>query len=327
MVISVMHPFTNNAGETVGAIGESALLQDIRDWLGAVTPPPPYGMGDDCAVFPSDAGNFNLVTVDALFYGQHFDDSLHPRDAGAKILKRNLSDIAAMGGKPNFAVMGLTLPARLKLEWLRYFYEGLRETAEAFQVTLLGGDLCESENSLGGHLTLLGWARRPLTRTGAKIEDAIMVTGELGGSALGKHYNFTPRIEEGIWLAELTEVHSMIDLTDGLLKDLPALVPPDCSASLERKALPVSSAAHELASDITAEAHALGDGEDYELLFTLDGDTNPGIFIKKWKESFDTELTVIGKMVGAGKAAEPGGIVDAATGEPLAMGKGYEHFG
>ncbi len=326
MVKSVMHPFTENAGQTVGAIGESALLREIRDWLGAVTPPPPQGMGDDCAVLPSDAGDFNLVTVDALFYGRHFDDSMHPSDAGAKLLKRNLSDIAAMGGKPHCAVMGLTMPARLKLEWLRNFYEGLRETAEAYQVTILGGDVCESENALGGHLMLLGCARRPLTRTGARTEDTILVTGMLGGSALGKHHNFTPRIKEGIWLAEQPEVHSMIDLTDGLLKDLPALVPSDCSAALERKALPVSAAARELASELTAEAHALSDGEDYELLFTLDGGTNPEIFIKKWKESFDTELTVIGKMVEAGEAAEPGGIVDAATGEPLAMGKGYEHF-
>jgi len=326
MVKSVMHPFTDDASQTVGAIGESALLREIRDWLGAVTPPPPQGMGDDCSVLPSGAVNFNLVTVDALFYGRHFDDSMHPRDAGAKLLKRNLSDIAAMGGKPYSAVLGLTMPARLKLDWLRSFYDGLRETAEAYHVTILGGDVCESENALGGHLMLLGHAHRPLTRTGARTEDAILVTGMLGGSALGKHYNFTPRIEEGIWLAGDPEVHSMIDLTDSLLKDLPALVPTDCSAALERKTLPVSAAARELASDLTAEAHALSDGEDYELLFTLDVGTNPEIFINKWKESFDTELTVIGKMVGAGKAAEPGGIIDAATGEPLAMGKGYEHF-
>ena len=327
MVKSVMHPFTDNAGRTVGAIGESALLREIKDWLGAVTPPPPQGMGDDCAVLPSEAGDFNLVTVDALFYGRHFDDSMHPRDAGAKLLKRNLSDIAAMGGKPHCAVLGLTMPARLKLDWLRSFYDGLRETAEAYHVTILGGDVCESENALGGHLMLLGHAHRPLTRTGARTDDAILVTGMLGGSALGKHYNFTPRIVEGLWLAEQPEVNSMIDLTDGLMKDLPALAPPDCSAALDLEALPVSAAAIELATDLTAEAHALSDGEDYELLFTLDAGTNPDIFIKKWKENFDTELTVIGKMVGAGETAEPGRIIDATTGEPMAMGKGYEHFG
>ena len=103
-----MPPFTSHRAESVIAHGELRLIAEIRRWLGDVSPRTPFGIGDDCAVIPPTK-NQQLVTTDPVIYGQHFDDSLPPRAVGAKLLKRNLSDIAAMGGRPVAAVVSLAL--------------------------------------------------------------------------------------------------------------------------------------------------------------------------------------------------------------------------
>ncbi len=329
-----MHPFTNIQANSVGSLGESALLKEIRKWLGSAAPLAPLGMGDDCAVLPKNkkaASQQQLATVDALVYQKHFDDSAHPRKVGAKLLKRNLSDIAAMGGTPQHALLGLMLPATLRLDWLQDFTHGIREVAEKWEVALVGGDLCETENTLGGHLTLLGYAENPLLRVGGKLGDHILVTGELGGSLLGKHLDFQPRLREGQWLATRKEVHSMIDVTDGLLKDLPDLAPSDCRAGIDLNLLPISAAACQLSlsSEKSPQHHALGDGEDYELLFTLDGETDLEKFIADWSQQFKTPLTGIGKLVAKSEVTQVpvGKIIDLKTGEAIDLEGGYEHFG
>ncbi len=324
-----MHPFTNIPADAVGNVGEKKLLHKINEWLGPTSPPAPLGMGDDCAVLPASGGRCQLATVDALVYKQHFDDSAHPKAAGAKLLKRNLSDIAAMGGSPQFALLGLMLPSTLRLDWLKAFTCGLREEAEKWGVALVGGDLCETKTSLGGHLTLLGSAERAVLRQGGQKGDHILITGELGGSLLGNHLTFQPRLREGQWLATRTEVHSMIDVTDGLLKDLPALVPPGCAAGIFPETLPVSAAARQLAlkSGKTPEHHALGDGEDYELLFTLSIETDLEYFIGQWGKQFKTPLTCIGKLVAKSSENLEGKIIDLKTGNAVELEGGYEHFG
>src|SRR3954471_10874438 len=119
-----MHPFTKRSDESVSAWGEEKLIMAIRRWLGAVSPRSPFGIGDDCAVLAA-ARRPQLITVDPVVYGRHFDDRVAPRGVGAKLLKRNLSDIAAMGGRPTAAVLALTLDARISRTWLEKFYRGL----------------------------------------------------------------------------------------------------------------------------------------------------------------------------------------------------------
>ena len=319
-----MSPFADNPAAGVGALGELALLRSIRRWLGPAAPLSPHGMGDDTAVTTARA---NLLTVDSIAHGRHFDDGARPEQVGAKLLKRNLSDIAAMGGTPHDAVLALFLPRNTSLEWLEGFTRGLRDCALAHGTRISGGDLTETDGFLGGALTLTGFSERPLLRTGASIGAAVYVTGVLGGSIRGQHLDFAPRLAEGRFLAARPEVLSCIDVTDGLAKDLPALLGDGLAAALDVASLPASTASRELAADDPERLvdHILGDGEDYELLFTVDAAADYGAFEAAWRAGLSTPLTRIGKIV---SRREPGiSLLNARDGTPLRTRSGYEHFG
>ena len=115
--MNAVHPFTKNPRQSVSALGEEKLIAAIRRWLGAASPRAPFGIGDDCAVLPA-AKSKQLITVDPVIYREHFDDTIPPRAVGEKLLKRNLSDLAAMGGRPRAAVVALALDPRTSVRWL-----------------------------------------------------------------------------------------------------------------------------------------------------------------------------------------------------------------
>ena len=119
-----MHPFAKNASDSVAALGEERLIAAIRRWLGSASPRSPFGIGDDCAVLPAAQGK-QLITVDPVIYREHFNDAIPPRAVGEKLLKRNLSDLAAMGGRPRAAVVALALDPHTSVRWLEQFYRGL----------------------------------------------------------------------------------------------------------------------------------------------------------------------------------------------------------
>lgn len=284
-----MHPFAKKSADSVTAFGEARLITAIRRWLGAASPRAPFGIGDDCAVLPAARGP-QLITVDPVIFGRHFDAAVPPRAVGAKLLKRNLSDLAAMGGCPSAAVLALTLDPHTSLAWLEQFYRGLAACARRYRVPIVGGDLAQADGVLAASLTLLGAAAGPrvVTRTGARIGDSIYVTGVLGRSlASGHHFAFHPRLAEGAWLAGRPEVRAMMDVSDGLAKDLGALTPPHAKPALEPDALPLRRGA-----DLRA---ALTDGEDYELVFALAAHTDAVAFARAWHRRFPrTRLTNIG---------------------------------
>lgn len=322
-----MNPFdTKKPSGTLAALGEVELLEKIRVWLGDSAPASPHGMGDDTAVLPR--ANANLVTTDSLVHGRHFDDSITPELAGAKLLKRNLSDIAAMGGEPREAVMAGFLPPATRLAWLEAFTRGLAQCAREYQVPVAGGDLTQTDGFLGFNLTLLGHSPEPLLRTGAAIGDTLWVTGELGGSLRGKHVRFFPRLKAGQWLARRSrqEIRALIDVTDGLAKDLPALLPPDGAASLDLEELPVSRDAEAIAKESGRPvlAHVFTDGEDYELLFATHQRVDAHVFQTEWESCLDLPLHRIGTIISrAGDAL----FLDSESGNALNFGTGYEHFG
>lgn len=307
-----MHPFTPGPRDRVDTLGESGLIAAIRHWLGTSCPPSPAGIGDDCAVVPS-ARRRQLLTVDPVIFGRHFDARVPPAAVGAKLLKRNLSDIAAMGGSPRVAVVSLCLDRATRVRWLRDFHRGLATTARRFGVALVGGDVAEAPGVLIATLTLLGEAggKRVLTRVGARAGDWIAVTGRLGGSlSSGHHHRFTPRLAEGRWLAGRPEIRSMMDVSDGLGKDLSALTPPGTRAELDLGTLPRRRGC-------TVDA-ALGDGEDYELLCTISARADLAALQRAWRRRFPAvPLTVIGKF-----ARRPTG----STAPDSSRATGYEHL-
>jgi thiamine-monophosphate kinase len=306
-----MKPFTATKAASVSAWGETKLIRAISTWLGDACPLGPEGIGDDCALLAGSPKR-QLVTVDPVIYGEHFDDSLEPGAVGAKLLKRNLSDIAAMGGRPRAAVVALALDPGVSRRWLAGFYRGMARVALRYAVPVVGGDVARLKGGLVATLTLIGEATgsRVLARTGAREGDWIYVTGRLGGSRLGYHWRFLPRLAEGQWLAGRAEVRSMIDISDGLAKDLTALTPPGCRAELLEADIPVSRSARTLArsSGRPALAHALGDGEDYELLFTVNGATARETFEQAWAREFPLRLTCLGRFVSSGRPRAAGTV-------------------
>ncbi len=308
-----MHPLSQKTSDSVAALGEERLIAGIRRWLGNASPRAPFGIGDDCAVLPASPGP-QLITVDPVIFGRHFDASVPPRAVGAKLLKRNLSDLAAMGGAPTAAVLALTLDARTSTRWLEQFYRGLAACARRFRVPIVGGDVAQADGVVAASLTLLGRAVGPrvLTRTGARPGDHIYVTGTLGGSlASGHHHRFTPRLEQGAWLAARREVRAMMDVSDGVAKDLHALTPAHAEPALLATAIP-----RRAGCDLGA---ALSDGEDYELLCIVDRDADQGQLQRAWRRTFPRlPLAAIGTFVPRGK--RPPGAVDLST------YRGYEHL-
>ncbi|MGJ8651827.1 MAG: thiamine-phosphate kinase [Opitutaceae bacterium] len=320
--------FAKNKTHSVAAIGESALIQRIQGWLKTTTPRAPHGIGDDCAVIEVLAPTQQLITTDALSFGQHFDSNVSAEDAGAKLIKRNLSDIAAMGGKPDHAVLALLCAPDTAIDWLESFFAGIRKTCEAYDLRIVGGDVSTLPiGQFSAVLTLVGTIDTAKLRSSAHIGDHIYVTGALGGSILNKHYTFTPRLNEGAWLAQHPSCSALMDLTDGLAKDLKALLPNDASAHLDLNAIPIAEDARKLAesSQRSPLEHAFCDGEDYELLFTVNESTASADFEQEWQQAFPKlRLSRLGRIAHGSKPSP--GLINAATNEALPWVDGFEHL-
>ena len=320
--------FTKNADESIRALAEVALIAQIRRWLGAVAPSSPQGMGDDCAVVDWPKGMKQILTTDSLSYGKHFDDSVSAHDAGAKLIKRNLSDIAAMGGRPGEALLNLLSGGDLQTDWLAAFFNGICDACQEYDLPIVGGDISTLPNGqFTAVLSLTGYSENPpLLRKGAQAGDALYVTGTLGGSLLKKHYNFKPRLTEGQWLAQSMACSALMDITDGLAKDLRELIPDGCAAYLELGKIPLSDAAHQCAntSGQSAIEHAFCDGEDYELLLAVKNDTKLEIFERQWRQKFpSTPLSQIGQIR---KSKSKAPYIDSQSNEALPWIKGFEHL-
>jgi thiamine-monophosphate kinase len=249
---------------------------EFIDWLARRVPAHPLlrvGIGDDAAQLGTTGDT--LVTVDMLNDGVDFDlrrDA--PRRIGRKALAVNLSDIAAMAGRPTAAVVSLALPREGGLELARELYAGLLPLAESYQVALAGGDTNSWDGPLAISITLLGSVtpRGALVRSGARPGDRILVTGQFGGSILGRHFDFEPRVAEALTLHDAYELHAGIDVSDGLSLDTSRIARASgCGAVLDLDRIPVSVAAGELARQDgrTPLAHALSDGEDFELVLAV----------------------------------------------------------
>lgn len=233
------------------------------------------GIGDDAAILHSASGR-TLVTADMLMDGVHFRlGESRPEAVGRKCLAVNLSDIAAMAGRPVAAFVCVALPREGGERLAKRLYDGMRPLAEQFEVAIAGGDTNTWDGPAVVSVTVLGEpvGKGPVLRSGAQPGDWLMVTGALGGSLGGRHLTFDPRVQEAAALSARVDLHAMIDLSDGLASDLRHILrESNVGAIVEGADVPISSDVDSALSEAVRLHHALTDGEDFELLFAVSPD-------------------------------------------------------
>ncbi len=328
-------------------IGEFGLIDRIGRALGEGLPDGVTGIGDDCAVIPASGTECLLVTTDMLVEGTHFlIGSISPRDLGHKSLAVNLSDIAAMGGRPDWAFVSLAVPPETPLMFLDGFYAGLRALARRNGVAILGGDTTRSPRGLVISITVTGSAdrRRIKFRSGARPGDIVALTGNIGDSAAGlriilsdmphdleadrlirKHNRPEPHLAQGAWLAGRREVGAMMDVSDGLDSDIRRIMERSaCGADIHLDKLPVSTSLirRSAAMGLDPLEIAAAGGEDYCLLVTIKPDGYARVS-KGFEKTLGSPLHPIGAVTSASSGLRYF-REGRAVGRPAG---GFSHFG
>lgn len=244
-------------------VGEFGLINRIRALAGA-SARVIKGIGDDTAVLPYTSSEYLLLTTDMLVEGVHFTKAMPARGIGHKAIAASISDTAAMGGVGAYAVISLGVPATCPSRWINALYQGMRQCAQRYKISIVGGDTVRSKNVIIS-VALTGTVNKKevVYRNGARPGDQIFVTGKLGRSlASGRHLRFDPRIRESQFLVKHFKPTSMIDISDGLAADLGHILEESkAGAILNARDIPCRAKA--------TLPQALQDGEDFELLFTL----------------------------------------------------------
>ncbi len=269
-----MNPIAEGSPPTPGEFGLIRWLRDHAPGHERVI----QGIGDDCAILgTTPAHGVQVVTTDLLMDGRHFRlDRDGAVAVGYKAMGVNLSDVAAMAARPVAAFVGVALPRDRAAAIAVDLFRGLDEAARSYGVALAGGDTNAWDGPLVVAVTLIGEAfpPAPIRRSGARPGDAIVVTGPLGGSILGRHLRPRPRIAEAAAIVAAVPVHAMIDLSDGLASDLRHVLAESggLGALLVEESIPIHDDARALSAIAGRPAveHALTDGEDFELCLTLD---------------------------------------------------------
>jgi thiamine-monophosphate kinase len=328
---------------------EDELIAAITRLLSGSQPGVVVGVGDDAAVIEPGRGQ-QVLTTDLLIEGVHFERaSISPRDLGAKAVTVNVSDIAAMGGSPRAALAGIGLAPDVEAAWVMELYGGMRDACAEYALSLVGGDTNRADLVVVS-VTVVGEVSpgRAVTRSAARIGDAIVVTGALGAAAGGLALSRAQpaamtaalsspwgralldalarpvaRVGEGQTLAQ-SGAHAMMDLSDGLAKDLSRLcLASGVGARIELVAVPVAEPLRAGAASLGVDALelALGGGEDYELVATLDP-TDAEAARRVLDERFGVTLTTVGTIIeGEGLVA----VGDDGRETPLGS-KGWDHF-
>ena len=322
--------------------GEFELIAEVMAPLARMRPGA-FGLSDDAAILSPRPGRTLVVTTDAMIAGVHFAADDPPDLTARKLLRVNLSDLAAMGASALGYLLVVNLDQTSREGWIDEFARGLAADQEIFGVGLLGGDSTAGGGALGVSMTAIGEAREEalLRRNGARLGDLVYVSGTLGDAALGlgivqgkiaapdpaamkwlvgRLRLPDPRLDLGGRLGHLAS--AAIDVSDGLVADLGHICA--CSgvaAEIEFRHLPLSNAARDLiASDAAARDRILGGGDDYELLFTILPDNAPAV--DALADELALALTPIGRMV-----AGAGVHVRAEDGSAIEVGRpGYVHF-
>jgi len=302
-------------------IGEFNFINRVSGMFKDLLLPGYLGIGDDCAIIPFSDKEDYVVTTDMLIEDIHFlKNRITPEQLGYKSLAANLSDIAAMGGKPAGSYLSIGIPSETEVEYLEAVMKGYHKLSQKYKVQLLGGDTTKSKKYLVINIGVIGICKKgeARLRSMAQTNDIVCVTGFLGDSAGGlevllnnlpetqdnrqlilSHHQPEPHVEEGLWLAKQTEIHAMMDVSDGISSDLAHILKASGkSAVINLDKLPVSGVLK-----ITAKKHkwdidklATSGGEDYVLLCTI----KSGSFEKindRFLKTFRRNLFPIGEIV------------------------------
>jgi thiamine-monophosphate kinase len=330
--------------------GEAEIISRIRKLL-PVNDDVLLGVGDDAAVIKTTSGNDLIACCDLLVEGVHFrTEWTPPRLLGRKSLAVSLSDVAAMGGVPRFALTSIALPHWCSSEFIDGLFEGMSELATASGVAIIGGDTSSSRDSLFIDVTIIGvcQAGKAITRRGAGIGDRIYVSGSLGASALGllllesgfrlddsqgsgdlrtqavlKHLSPEPQLNLGRALGESGLATAMIDISDGLSTDLYHILDESSvGAVIHAAAIPIAESVLSKASwipEIDRFSLAINGGEEYELLFTARAENHQRVV--ELAERNAVKVTLIGEIIADAKLhVELNGAIELL--QPL----GYQHL-
>ena len=333
--------------QTVADLGEHALITRIQ---ARVPPPPPsviLGIGDDAAVVEPDRGSLSVITTDTMVEGVHFDRVLTPMDAvGGKLLAVNLSDLAAMGAVPRYALLSLALPDTLRVSDVDALLDGLLTLAARFRTALVGGNITRANGPLYLDVTAVGSVRRRrvLTRAGALPGDDLYVSGEVGGAAAGlswmregmpdqppgvameecrhRYLSPEPRVQLGMQLGRNRAARACIDLSDGLADGIRQLSQAGgIGARVDATLIPIAPGARHWSETHDADPvlAAMTAGEDYELLFAAPPSMRRRVAAAR-RLAGKLAVTRIGEMT-----KEPA-LVLARDGNTAEFPAGYEHF-
>ena len=326
---------------------ERYIIEHISDLLGLSSDKHVIkGIGDDCAVLRKDNKKCFLVTTDTLIEGVHFDLAWHPPFLlGRKTAAVNISDIAAMGGQPRFALLSMAFPVAAPA-WLDEFLAGFIGMLQEYDIHLVGGDTVKSPNDISITVTVIGEAAEGTIsyRAGAVCDDLVFVSGALGNAAaglalcragipddglkqwqqlVGAHLDPQPQVQLGIMLAESGLVHAMMDISDGLATDLSHICTESgTGAEIIKEKLPISeelkSAAGKLVTPVLD--WILKGGEDYQLLFIIPPEHEQDV-CNLVREKKGQEIFCIGKII-----ESPGiFLVDGLSRKDVSY-QGYDHF-
>ena len=335
------------ARKTIGDVGEFGLIEIIKGIVPWGDSSLVVGIGDDTAAFRPTPGMLTLATCDIQVEGRHFIlGRISPTHLGRRAAAINLSDIAAMGGQPRYALVSLALPATVEVSWIEDFYRGLKAQMGEFGAAVIGGNLSASAGPIIIDITLLGEAKEDhiLRRSGGRPGDVVLVTGSLGSAAAGlcvlegrrdpgraavaelvrAHHTPTPRVREGMFIAQSGKATAMLDISDGLAGDLGHL----CDASgvgarVFAESLPILPSARDAAREAKRDALdlALQGGDDYELCLSCRPEDAAALAVAV-KDHTGTVVTQVGVLTEA-----PGLVLVLSDGRetPLARG-GWDHF-
>ncbi len=272
---------------TLAQLGEDALITSLCQNLPG-SDDLLIGPGDDCAVI-GKGENLTLLKTDAIIEGVHFEPQEDPKRIGWKAVARVLSDFAAMAGTPRELLITIALNPQTEVTWVHTLYQGIKDCLAQHGGIIVGGETSSLPDSAPTIISIAGRGHvkksQLVTRSGGQAHDSIYVTGTLGGSIHGKHLDFSPRLKEAHWLSSHFHISAMMDLSDGLAKDLTRLARMSrCGFTLDLPKLPLTPG--------SSAEEALNDGEDYELLFT-----SSDCIEKTWQNTFPhLPLTQIGTL-------------------------------